>query len=183
MLPKRIMNKTYKFKTQSEFIKFTPLTEIFSRDEIEHLIIPARFEPHMCHKNAALAAGIFKCDYCEGIIYGILDHAFNRIVRNGKIYYFDVTEFANNNYNYNIETTDVLLLRTYNLDNILEVLSDFGMYFITTGRMTNMPYTEKFGNFIIDDNGKARNVSDYSETTKLIFQRNSLYNSLKDEKD
>lgn len=82
-----------------------------------------------------------------------------------------------------IETTDVLLLRTYNLDNILEVLSDFGMYFTTTGRMTNMPYTEKFGNFIIDDNGKARNVSDYSETTKLIFQRNSLYNSLKDEKD
>ena len=184
MLPKRIKNKTYKFKTQSEFITFTPLTEIFSQDEIEQVIIPANFEPHQCHKNAAIAAGIFKCEYCEGIIYGILDHAFNRIERNGKVYYFDVTEFANNKYDSNkIETTDILLLRVYNLDNILEVLSDFGMYFITTGRMTNMPFTEKYGCFIIDDDGKARNVVDYSDTSKLIFQRNNLYNTLKNEKD
>ena len=151
MIPKKIKNTTYRFQFRHERVEFTPLSQLFTEEQLAK-ILDLDLVQHQCHFNAAKVASLFDCEYCEGMFAGAFDHAFNSIEKDGQRFYFDATEFINNAGDADVVPSfDTVVFRAYSAKEIMDVFGDFETAFVTTG----IAYTHKFGSFTIDDDGKV----------------------------
>ena len=163
--------KKYKFEIQCERVSFTPLCEIFSEADIRK-IKKLGLKTHECHNNSFKIASLFKCEYCEGVFMQVLDHAFNRIKKGDKWIYFDATDFINTGDSTKVPSMKVVMLRSYKLEDVLEVFSDFSTAFVTTG----CAFNEKLGSFTIDNNGHILEINSASRALKVHNHNAAAYN-------
>ena len=125
-----------KFILTSDSIKFTPLKGLIDDKDYQVLVNCANdglFECHQCHKNAFLACNVlrkYEAEYCEGYLYCIMPHCFNRIKVNGQYYYVDVTSEIVNKMNVT-KKDNAFVRRIFKYDDIHKVFSEKMKCFIT----------------------------------------------------
>lgn len=119
-----------------EEIEFTDVEALFTKAEIKKILKHARVKQHQCHKNSYKVAEFLNCGICEGAIMVGLPHAFNYIIRNGKKFYFDITDYNNIRKKiYDDPTKTAVVLRIYpNCFEIMEKFSQTGKYHLTIER-------------------------------------------------
>ncbi len=132
-MKKGLIGRYYRFTQCSQFIHFTPLKDILSEAEIKRVECLFCIMGE-CYANAYRVAIELGCEYCEGVIInGVVSHAFNRIIRNGQVYYIDVTGDCIDKMEGNTEmgVKEALLLRIYCVNEIKKVVKDFKAHFAT----------------------------------------------------
>ena len=164
-----LLEQCYCFESFRKKVQTTPLNEIFTKEEIleiESLCI----EPHCCHSNSAEVALYFDCLYCEGLMNCHIPHAFNRIERNGFVYYFDVTNYINLKLapEYLKDREEIELRRVFTADEIANVFDDYEHSFITF----DVCYSDS-GLFHIEEDGTVLKMS--SEEYCKRFNEGLLY--------
>lgn len=116
-----------KMLADARVVKVSPLSDIFTPDEIEIIKKVVRPQKKQCYKNAILTATLLTkkgVKYCEGkcTCCGIgLDHAFNKIGDR----YFDVTaELALGK----LDAQEYMVLGEYSPKEVLQVIEKQGYY-------------------------------------------------------
>ena len=171
-------SKKYRFEVRTERIEFTPLSELFSQEDVRK-IMRLGIEPHQCHHNSAKVAQYLKCGYCEGVFCGgVLDHAFNVMERNGRKYYFDITNYANTGDAGQTSSLETVLLRTFTWQDINNLFYEFEMAFLTIGSMT----FPKIGTFTINDAGEVEVLKDIEDVMKHMNLKIKKFSSVSLEK-
>ena len=119
-----------------EEIEFTDVETIFTKAEIKKMLKYAKVKPHQCHINSYRVAELLNCGVCEGVIMGLLPHAFNYIILNGKKVYFDITEYNNKRKKILTNTVkEAVVLRIYpNSSEILRKYAEKGYFHLTIER-------------------------------------------------
>ncbi len=156
-------------------IHTTPVTEIFTPAEVEKIDMMG-FRQHECHKNSVMMVDMFDCEYCEGVaVDGVLEHAFNKIERNGRTSYFDVTDhILTQNDIVPDSIGPILLLRLFTKKEIQYVNNRFETYFLTISATC----FEGLRNITIDDDGYAKRAGeDYCNS---IIKRQKQFRKLSD---
>lgn len=119
-----------------EEIEFTDVEAIFTKADIKKMLKHAKIKPHQCHINSYRVAELLNCGVCEGIIMGLLPHAFNCIIRNGKKVYFDITEYNNRRKKITEDIVNTaVVLRIYpNCSEIMGKYAEKGYFHLTIER-------------------------------------------------
>ena len=119
-------------------VKMTPITDVFSKEQIAYIEKYIKPKKKECYKNATQLCWAFpgQVEYCEGkfTCYGIsIDHAFNKVGDK----YVDITkELVLGGLD---EETEYVVLGTYNAEEVRRVAVETGYY----GDVYRLKYIEK----------------------------------------
>jgi hypothetical protein len=161
--------KKYKFKSCCEVVHFTPVEQLFNKKQLQR-IADMDIQPHQCHYNSWQMSFYFNCGYCDGIFCGCMDHAFNYVIRKGQIHYFDITAYRQHRSSEESGVT-VVALRRYAANDIIRVVNDVHMAFVTT----SLNYTETLGHFTISDSGEIVKMDSTEANLELTKKKMDLY--------
>ncbi len=175
-----LLGKQYKFENCREYVLFTPLEDVLSQDEIMR-IKRLQCELHQCHSNSVRMTYAIDCQYCEGVIVeGHVIHSFNRLIRNGKTYYIDVTDWVLRQRDKRFQEPelslkDVLLMRVYHKKEIRRLAVDFEHYFVTID-----PFICCTPHVFVSDEGIVVKING-SEYSEIVLDRIRLFSEKKKE--
>lgn len=154
-------------KNIERVIKFTPIEQIFSEEELNQMMKVINPQPKQCYRNNWLFALMMKSkypsiDYCEGMYRAFWVHAFNSLIVNGVRHYVDFSSYYLCK-RYGIERYDTaIVLREYTV-------------------MEMKPFIDRYGfeGCIIDLDGTFDRYIDklcrrYSKVAEFIKERDEL---------
>lgn len=128
-----VQQELYKQKIKdADSVDIVPLSEVFSKEEIEDIERIVRPQPKCCYENAwklcdRLSYGKHDIKYCEGYLNmrGLpIDHAFNKV--DGK--YVDITIELALNKDISKEEDTYVIIGEYDDNQVREILLQNGFY-------------------------------------------------------
>lgn len=121
-------------KNSIEVIELTPIEELFSEKEIWDMFLLIKPKLHHCYEHSCRLAHYLKkkyptIEYHEGIYSdGLILHAWNSIVKDGKRFYFDFTGYFLEKSRKIERWGDAILLRTYSPKEIYDLMFKKGIF-------------------------------------------------------
>ena len=115
-------------KNCKEKIVFTPIEELFEKNELLDLFMKIKPRVHYCYYHSCMLAHLMKAkypsiEYHEGVYeIGLYAHAWNSIVKDGVKYYFDFTGYFLEKKIGIPRVFNAVLLRTYSPKEIYKIL-------------------------------------------------------------